>query len=150
METLVVNEARNEEEINNFSNNFYFVIAYLYLVTSILIKRCLSIAQRCYKGLESRRRVINILKNEQNYLIIKTKLWKRVSKIEKKKNKKREKRRENNHATSRCQLIVGYFPDISLRYSQLLGIICTDTYSRREHCHANSRINSFTQWCHPL
>lgn len=30
METLVVNEARNEEEINNFSNNFYFVIAYLY------------------------------------------------------------------------------------------------------------------------
>lgn len=64
METLVVNEARNEEEINNFSNNFYFVIAYLYLVTSILIKRCLSIAQRCYKGLESRRRVINILKNE--------------------------------------------------------------------------------------
>lgn len=64
METLVVNEARNEEEINNFSNNFYFVIAYLYLVTSILIKRCLSIAQRCYKGLESKRRVINILKNE--------------------------------------------------------------------------------------
>lgn len=64
METLVVNEARNEEEINNFSNNFYFVIAYLYLVTSILIKRCLSIAQHCYKGLESRRRVINILKNE--------------------------------------------------------------------------------------
>lgn len=26
----VVNEARNEEEINNFSDNFYFVIAYLH------------------------------------------------------------------------------------------------------------------------
>lgn len=82
--------------------------------------------------------------------------------MEKKKIKKQKRKIENDREErkngksriitqlGRCYLIFSRHISFPAYTHSFLGIICTDTYSRREHCHANSRINSFTQWCHPL